>query len=104
MERVRLKIIRFVDDGQPGIVEAELLDAEGSLHRFIDKAPIFTSEKLSRLSAYPRPGDARCRVLERFYGADARRLARITLRRPDDLKSTEGISIFVVRESQLAGD
>jgi hypothetical protein len=49
-----VKIIRYVDDGFPGWVEAEFLDGDNHRHVVIDKVPILTSEVLDSTSAYPR--------------------------------------------------
>jgi hypothetical protein len=39
-----LDIIRFVDEHQPGFVEAELADANGASHTLVDKVPVFSLE------------------------------------------------------------
>lgn len=44
MATVSVQIVRFVDDYQPGIVECQLLDAEGAVHFFIEKVPIVAAE------------------------------------------------------------
>lgn len=49
-------IVRFVEDYQPGIVEAEFVDAEGRRHKFIEKVPILSAADLVAESNYPRRG------------------------------------------------
>jgi len=46
-------IVRFVDEYQPGIVECEFADAEGRIHKIIEKIPIVTAADLWSDSAYP---------------------------------------------------
>ena len=92
-----VRIVRFVsDDPQPGIVACEFMDAEGRVHTFIDKAPIFTAQNLDAASFYPQPGSAACEVLARWQNAKGQELARVTTTRPIEIQSTEGLSEFVV--------
>lgn len=102
MHHLHVEIVRWVDSYQPGIVAAEFCDAEGTPHTIVDKAPMFTSENLDGASDYPRAGHLRCTVLDRPALPDGEQGARITLEEPDDLESTSGVSIFVVRDSQLS--
>ena len=59
---VCVTVTRFVSDYQPGVVEAELIDAHGQSYRFIDKQPHFGRENLSADDAYPQVGVMRCWV------------------------------------------
>ena len=102
MPSLRLSIIRFVDEHQPGFVECEFTDSNGTVHSLVDKVPIFSQEHLWNNSVYPQPGFARCEVLSR--SRDSRgQLARVTIARPDGLETSRGLSEFVVLESQLSG-
>jgi hypothetical protein len=102
MLSLRVSIIRFVDEHQPGFVECEFTDANGTVHTLVDKVPIFSMEELRSDSIYPKPGFARCEVLER--SRDSRgQLARVTIAKPDGLESSRQLSEFVVLESQLSG-
>jgi hypothetical protein len=96
MPSLRVQIVRFVDEYQPGIVECQFRDALGEVHRMIDKLPIFTDANLWSDSDYPQPGLAECMVLERMLDS-GRNLARIR-----SLETTEGKSEFVVSEADLS--
>ncbi|MDD3481748.1 hypothetical protein [Azovibrio restrictus] len=61
MAIVSVQIVRFVDDYQPGIVECQLVDAEGG-HFFIDKVPIVAAEDLCLDSSYPADGAIACEI------------------------------------------
>ena len=102
MPELLLKIVRFVDDYQPGFVACEFTDSNGYLHTIIDKVPTFTSDYLESTSSYPRAGAARCEVLESFRDDTGRALVRITIDRPDGIESTQGVSEFLVLESQVS--
>jgi hypothetical protein len=56
MPSIQVSIIRFVDEHQPGFVEAEFADANGNLHTLVDKVPVFSLEDLWSDSVYPQPG------------------------------------------------
>jgi hypothetical protein len=98
-----VQIVSFVsDEPQPGIVECELVDAEGKSHTFIDKVPGFSVETLDSRSTFPRAGVIRCKALGKCLDAGGRDVVRITTDLPDHIESTEGVSDFVVLPSQLA--
>lgn len=60
---LKVDIVRFVDDYQPGIVECQFTDAEGHRYSIVDKIPRFTAENIWSGSEYPRVGAVRCRIL-----------------------------------------
>jgi hypothetical protein len=43
MTAVKVEIVRFVDEHQPGFVEVALVDAAGRLHTFVEKVPVAES-------------------------------------------------------------
>jgi hypothetical protein len=67
-----------------------------TLHRVIDKVPIFTDKALWSDSEYPQPGTIRCEVLESLPEK-----SKITIGRPDGLESTQGQTDFLVNDSEL---
>ena len=101
MSSIEVSIVRFVGEHQPGFVEAEFADADGTSHTLVDKVPVLSLKGLSSDSVYPQPGLARCEVLARSQNSQGRKLARVTIGKPDSLESTRGLSEFVVLESQL---
>lgn len=101
MPSLRVQIVRFVDEYQPGIVETQFRDSQGKVHTVIDKLPIFTDAKIWSDSEYPQPGVVRCRVLERIPGSGGDDLARITIADPDQVEAADGSSEFIVRQTDL---
>ncbi len=101
MPHLRVSIVRFVDEHQPGFVECEFRDAQGAVHTLADKVPIFSVENLWGDSVYPQPGFARCEILVRSEDSRGRKLASVSIAEPDGLASTTGLSEFVVLESQI---
>jgi hypothetical protein len=96
-----ISIVRFVDGYQPGIVACEFLDANGQSHTLVDKVPIFCTEDLHADSEYPQPAAVRCFILEGWRDTEGRNIVRITTDKPDAVESTDGLTEFVVLESQL---
>jgi hypothetical protein len=95
-------ILRLVDEHQPGWVECQFADADGRIHKFVEKIPLVTNADLWRDSEYPQPGIIRCEVLQQWSDAQAKRLVRITTDRPWSVQSTEGLTEFVVGIAELA--
>jgi len=100
---VQVQIVRFVEEHQPPIVEAQFLDSAERSHTFIEKSAIFTTDwGLDAASDYPQHGAIRCEPLARWRDTEGRELVRITTVRPDGVESTEGLSEFVVLSTQLS--
>jgi hypothetical protein len=99
MVELPVEIVRFVEEHQPPIVEAEFRDATGHSHAFVDKSAIFTTDRgLQATTKYPQPGVIRCEVLGRCDGRDGVKLVRVRT----EVESTEGLSEFVVVANQLS--
>lgn len=102
LDFIRVQIVRFVDDHQPGRVECDFEDADGRRHVVRDKVPIFTCEDVDADSHYPAFGIICCEVLERFKDAAGREVARISTENPWGVEALEGLSEFVVLFEMLA--
>jgi hypothetical protein len=99
---LRVQIVRFVLDHQPPIVACEVVDADGRRHTFIDKVLIFLDRNLDADSEYPQAGAVQCVVLDRWCDTQGRKLVRINTAVPDSVESTEGLSEFVVLQTQIS--
>ena len=100
MFTIRVDIVEWVDDAQPGVVVSRLVDAWGCEHMLIDKLPIFTSADLDRHSPYPQPGWLACTVVER-RDAEGRDIITIDTQQPWCIESTTGTTRFEVLSEQL---
>lgn len=103
MPAVKVEIVRFVDEHQPGFVECRLTDASGALHTFIEKVPVVTDESLWTDPKYPCTGAIACRLNGEFRDSAGRLLVRIDTEEPHGIESTLGESSFVVLFSQVIG-
>ncbi len=94
MVSVEVEITAVVDTAFPGFVEFELVDARGSRHAFVDKAPIVVSERTVGSLELPCRGHLRCQVVERH-----RDTVVIGTSAPDSVESTTGQTRFAVLTS-----
>ncbi len=62
---VRVEIVRYTDDHQPGFVECRLTDVTGRVWSFEEKVPVVTDDYLDAGSRYPCVGSVGCAVLGR---------------------------------------
>jgi hypothetical protein len=101
MYYVRVQIIRYVDDYQPGWVECAFQDAWGREWMFIDKLPIFTEAYLDEQSNYPQPGFIACEIIRTWRDDNKRELISIDTSRPWGIEATDGETQFDVLAEQI---
>ncbi len=99
MPHILVEIVDFVDSSQPGWVAGTFRDAEGQLHRIIDKIPLFTDANLWSDSVYPQPGIIECSVVERIPTPSGN-LVRINIE-PYHYELTDEKAEFVINEADL---
>ena len=102
MSLIKVSIVRFVDEHQPGVVECEFPDANGIVRTVIDKTPMFTNEFLWWDSTYPVQGVLSCSVLKTWQDPSGRNLALISIAKPYYMEATDGQTEFTVVKSQLS--
>lgn len=94
-------MVRWVADGpQPGLVEAQLVDAEGRRWSFIDKASVFSADTILASSTFPVAAAIRCEIVDTEATPDDGIVVVITTERPDSVDS-EGEMVFRVREELI---
>jgi hypothetical protein len=64
MTCLRVDIVSFADESQPGFVHCAFVDANGDRHSFVEKIPVVTTGALWSDSTYPQPGMVRARRLK----------------------------------------
>ena len=101
MTGVACSVVRWIaDEPQPGLVEAELVDAAGRRWIFVDKAPVFCDADVSAASAWPMEGTIRCQVLSTDVDEHAHEVVIIDTAKPDGLDSG-GVTTFSVAVASL---
>lgn len=93
MPSLRVQIVRYVEEYQPGIVECQFRDADGQKYSIVGKLPYFTAADLWWDSEYPQPGQVECRV----EGPPVNGMVRVTL----EEETTDGRSEVMVLETDL---
>lgn len=101
MISVRVNIVEWVDDWQPGIVKCALQDAYGQTWEFIEKLPIVTAAWLDGTSSYPQPAEIACDVVREWKNDKGEELVTIDTDNPWGVESTQGTTRFDVFKSQL---
>jgi len=96
MNAIRISIIAFADDGFPGWVECEMVDADGAVHQFVEKVSVVSNEYLQHDSEYPRDGTIACGVKSNWTDDLGRDLSRVDTSQPWGIESKAGITEFVV--------
>jgi len=102
MKAIRVQIDRCVDASQyPAVVECTLVDAAGTAHRFVEKAPIVTEADLDSGSAYPQPGVIACAVLGVRQTVGGQSVMEVDTEQPWHVESAEGLTRFEVDAAQV---
>ena len=105
MTGVSISIVSCAEDSLPAIVNCELTDAHGTTHRFVEKAPIVTTENLSTDSSYPQTGFLACEVIDSTADPSHPSILKIDTSRPWGVESTTGLTQFeVASEDVLTSD
>ena len=98
---VKITILRYADDSQPGWVECILTDVHGQEWRFIEKVPVVTRADLDAASRYPQSGVIACQIIDRRLALDDREVVTIDTSVPWDIPFTSGQTRFDVSPNQL---
>jgi hypothetical protein len=103
MPWLRVEIVGFVDESNPGFVRCAFTDADGERHTFVEKIPVVTTQDLWSDSVYPQEGAVPCLSVEPVNDEVHRRTVRVTLNLLD-YDSLQIPDSYVVLESQLSND
>lgn len=77
---VTISITKWMsDDPQPGIVEAELIDALGTRRRYVEKQSFFERLDFDAETTYPQSGVLLCRVLNHKRDSQGRDVVTVEL-------------------------
>jgi hypothetical protein len=101
MISIRVSIVGWVDDCQPGIVKCALQDAYGQTWEFIEKLPIVAAAELDKTSTYPQPAEIACEVIRDWENDKGQELVTIDTDNPWGVESTQGTTRFDVFKHQL---
>ena len=98
---VKIKIIEFVDESQPGWVRCVLTDVFGKEWFFTEKVPIVTTKYLDKISQYPQDGIINCIITEQNTEND---FVNIDTSNPYAIYSEDEQTKFTVKKSQIINE
>lgn len=98
---VKIRIIEFVDDSQPGWVRCVLTDVFGKDWFFTEKVPIVTARYLDEKSDYPQDGIINCIITEENKEND---FVDIDTSIPYAIYSEDDKTNFTVKKNQILND
>ncbi|NVO12076.1 MAG: hypothetical protein HXX16_19110 [Bacteroidales bacterium] len=101
MKAIKIKIVSFISNDQPGWVECKFIDAWNREHTIHDKVPIVTDQYLDEKSDYPRDGVVACELIKKWIDQNGRKIFTVTTDRPWSIDTLEGLSEFDLLELQL---
>jgi hypothetical protein len=76
---VKVEILHYLEDCQPGIVEFKLTDAFGRNWYFVDKVSYLSDFTPEHNSVYPQQGSLPCKIRHRFVDGIGRNLVQIVV-------------------------
>jgi hypothetical protein len=98
---IDVRIVRWVSDDQPGIVECSLTDRFGQDWRFIEKLPVVSTLPLDGDSSYPSPGVIACQVVSIGRDRSGREFAEVDTGLPWGIEAVDGTTRFQVFVDEL---
>jgi hypothetical protein len=99
---LKVRIIAFVDDHQPGFVRCSFTDIENKEWFFIEKVPVVSAEYFDAESLYPRDGTIGCRVMKRQSGENNKEICTIVVDEMVDDSLEEREYMFDVFSEQIS--
>ncbi len=96
---LKVKIVEYVDDSQPGWVRCTFEDAYEIEWSIIDKVPIVTDEYLDEKCNYPRNGIISCVIIEE--NSTSNDVIKIDTSEPIFIQAANGEHEFFVFKNQL---
>jgi hypothetical protein len=101
LKAIRIKIIKFISDDQPGFIECIFYDAMNKKHVVQEKIPVITERCSDANSNYPQGGVIACEIVKESRDLNGNKIVTIDTSRPWGVDSIEGLSQFDVLEEQL---
>ncbi len=101
MIAIKIIIVRFIDDHQPGFVECTFKDAWNVEHIIREKIPIVTDKKLDINSTYPLEGIIACKHIKKWVDDKGRTLFTVNTDKPWGVQTVDGKTEFDLCLEQL---
>jgi hypothetical protein len=96
MKALKVRIIKYVDNWNPGWVKCVFKDIRGKEWSIIEKVPVITSENLDSNSQFPIDSFIACEVINQSHD-----IITIDLNKPWGVSEENGQTVFEVFEDQI---
>lgn len=96
MVELKIQIVSYTHDHNPGWVKWSFTDIFGNVHFFEEKVPVVTTEYLDANSSYPQTGSIKCQAIHKNKNA-----VTIDISHPLGIETGSGKTIFEVFEDQI---
>jgi hypothetical protein len=103
MPAIKVLIVKYISNDQPGYVECIFRDAWNKEHIVHEKVPIITDKWLDADSNYPQEGVLDCKIIKE-YDRNGRKIISVTTATPWGIETVEGIEKFDILEEILVKD
>jgi hypothetical protein len=101
LKAIKIKIISFISDDQPGFVECKFYDAFNNEHIVQEKLPIVTDKYLDTNSEYPQDGIIACKIVKQWEDKNGKTIFTVNTTKPWAVDTIEGLTEFNLFEEQL---
>lgn len=101
MKGIKVRIIRFISNDQPGFVECSFTDAWDKEFKIEEKVPVVSSDYLDKDSKYPQDGLIACEVIRTWKDETGRQLVTIDIDKPWAIETIDGIKQFDIVQEDL---
>jgi len=98
---LKVKIVEYVDDWQPGWVKCTFKDVYEKDWLIIEKVPVVSEEYLLKDSSYPTTGVVGCEIISRTFNPENKIILTINIEKPWGITEVNGNSIFEVFDEQV---
>lgn len=98
---LKIKIIEFADNSQPGFVNCTFTDLYGQEYIIFEKIPVVTDENLDENSDYPKDGIVGCLILDENPDMTNANIVKINIAEPLHISTENDETIFFVLKNQL---
>jgi hypothetical protein len=93
---LKIKILSYIDDSQPGWLKCCFSDIYERVHYIEDKVPVITEMDLDEKSEYPRDGQVRCEIIR-----IKEKVVTVDISNPWSLEDENGETVFEVFSDQI---
>ncbi len=101
MKAIRIKIICFISNDQPGFVECKFNDAWNKEHTIQDKVPIVNEKDLDANCDYQQDFIIACEIIKQWVDKDNRTIFSVTTEKPWTVDTIDALTEFDILAEQL---